>query len=40
MNVFLWVAALRIIAAVFAISIVYPSLSQIWRRARGDMRAS
>jgi hypothetical protein len=39
-NVFLWVAALRIIAAVLAISIIYPSLSLLWRRARGSIRTS
>jgi len=34
MNVFLWVAALRIVAGVLIVSIVFPDLLQLWRRER------
>jgi hypothetical protein len=34
MNVVLWVAALRVLAALLTVSIVWPSLLQPWRWAR------
>lgn len=34
MNVFLWVAVLRIIAGALIVSIVFPDLLQLWRRER------
>jgi hypothetical protein len=36
MNVELWVTALRILAAILAISVVWPNLLQPWRRVRRE----
>jgi hypothetical protein len=36
MNVELWVTALRILAAILAISVVWPNLLQPWRWVRRE----
>ncbi len=38
MNVFLWVAALRIVAAGLIVSLVFPDLLQPWRWAQTRTR--
>jgi hypothetical protein len=38
MNVFLWVAALRVVAGVLIVSLVFPDLLQPWRWAQPRTR--
>jgi hypothetical protein len=38
MNVFLWVAALRIVAGVLIVSLVFPNLLKPWRWAQPSTR--
>ena len=39
MNVFLWVAALRIVAGALIVSFIWPNFVQSWRRSQAHTRS-